>query len=81
MVTVGVRYMPDVTGLMERVRAFDVFTEDNDSCGERDFGSLMWHGQKVFWKIDCYDEALEYGLRPLDPECRRVMTVMLASEY
>lgn len=79
--TSGVQDMPDTMGLMQAVRDFDQFTEDNDPYGEHDFGSLDWHGEKVFWKIDYYDQALEYGKDPLDFECKRVLTVLLASEY
>lgn len=79
--TRGVQDMPDTMGLMQAVRDFDRFTEDNDPYGEHDFGSLNWHGEKVFWKIDYYDQALQYGKDPLDVECKRVLTVLLASEY
>lgn len=71
----------DHIGLLKAIEGFDSFSEDNDPYGEHDFGSLVWEGQKIFWKIDYYDQNLEYGLDPLDPECRRVMTVMLAEEY
>jgi hypothetical protein len=80
-VTSGVYELPDLHGLMQTVRKFDRFTEDNDPYGEHDFGSLEWHGEKVFWKIDYYDQKLEYGKDPLDFECKRVLTVLLASEY
>lgn len=80
-ITSGVYALPDLNGLMQAVQEFDQFTEDNDPYGEHDFGSLEWHGEKVFWKIDYYDQALEYGKDPLDFECKRVLTVLLASEY
>jgi hypothetical protein len=81
MLTQGVQELEDLSGLMYEVCRFNEFTEDNDPYGEHDFGSIVWHGEKVFWKIDYYDQALEYGEDPLSPDCRRVMTVMLASEY
>lgn len=39
--------------------------------------------EKVFWKIDAYDRALRFGSEdPANPAVtRRVLTVMLASEY
>lgn len=80
-ITRGIYDLPDLHGLLLAVREFDSFTEDNDPYGEHDFGSLDWHGEKVFWKIDYYDQALEYGKDPLDVECKRVLTVLLASEY
>ena len=82
VITSGVRdTLPDLVELLRAVEQFDSFTEDNDPYGEHDFGSLVWYGEKVFWKIDYYDRELKYGRDPLEPDCRRVMTVMLASEY
>ena len=81
LVTPGIQALEDLLGLIDEVRRFNEFTEDNDPYGEHDFGSLEWYGEKVFWKIDYYDQKLEYGGEPLSPDCRRVMTVMLASEY
>ena len=68
---------------LRRVMAFDDFTADNDPYGEHDFGSFEINGLRLFWKIDCYDLALEYGSPdPADPTVtRRVLTIMLASEY
>ena len=80
-ITPGVQALEDVVGLIDEIRKLDTFTEDNDPYGEHDFGSVIWYGEKVFWKLDYYDQALQYGEDPLSPKCRRVMTVMLASEY
>ena len=79
--TVGVQALGDVPGLMSLVRTFRDFNEENDPYGEHDFGSLKWQGEKVFWKIAYYDQTLMYGEDPLSPKCKRVLTVMLASEY
>jgi hypothetical protein len=79
--TVGVQALDDLQGLLSRVRSYSDFNEDNDPWMEHDFGSLKWQGEKVFWKISYYDQALEYGEDPLSLKCRRVLTVMLASEY
>lgn len=38
------------------VRDYTEFNEDNDPYGEHDFGSLKVARQRVFWKIDYYDE-------------------------
>jgi Protein of unknown function (DUF3768) len=81
VVTSGVQVLNDLSGLIDEIRWFDDFSEDNDPYGERDFGTVYWCGQKIFWKIDYYDQRLEYGAGPLSHECQRVMTVMLASEY
>lgn len=73
--------MPDVHGLVQAVRDFDDFTTDNDPYGEHDFGAITWHGERTYWKIDYYDQNLEYWCDPQDPACRRLMTVLLASDY
>ena len=73
---------PSIVGdIYTAVRNFNRFTEDNDPYGEHDFGSIKIHGQKIFWKIDYYDEDLKYWCDPLDSKCRRVVTIMLAEEY
>jgi hypothetical protein len=69
--------------VMGRVRTFDAFTGDSDPHGEHDFGNFEVDGRKVFFKIDYYDAATEFGSEnPADPtKTTRVLTVMLASEY
>ena len=69
--------------VLNEVRRFDAFTADNDPHGEHDFGSFEVDGRKIFWKIDYYDAAIEFGSEdPADPsKTTRVLTVMLASEY
>ena len=57
MVTQGVQALPDVMGL---VRVFDTFTPDNDPYGEHDFVSINCNQAKTFWKIDYYDQQLQY---------------------
>ncbi|MGL3214052.1 DUF3768 domain-containing protein [Bradyrhizobium sp. BR 1433] len=41
--------------LLEAVRKFDSFTEDNDPHGEHDFGAIDLNAVRYFWKIDYYD--------------------------
>jgi hypothetical protein len=75
---------PDfVAQAVSQVTAFSAFTSDNDPYGEHDFGSVEVGGVTVFWKIDYYDLALAAGSEdPADPtQTRRVLTLMLASEY
>src|SRR4051812_38646115 len=69
--------------IREQVELFDTFTKDNDPHGERDFGSFEIAGERVFWKIDYFDKAMEYGSEaPWDPgQTTRLLTIMLASEY
>lgn len=85
MTTAGVAAMAEElrAEVFERVRTFEAFTRDNDPHGEHDFGSFEVAGQKLFWKIDAYDAAMEFGSEdPADPtKTTRVLTIMLASEY
>ncbi len=67
--------------IVARVRDFADFTQDNDPYGEHDFSSFEILGIKVFWKIDYYDQSLGYWCDPLDPKCRRQLTIMRAEEY
>lgn len=79
--TPGVMFLPDFAGLMQAVRIYADFTPDNDPYGEHDFGAFGWHDERVYWKIDYYDQTHTQGEDPLSPDCQRVLTVMLAEEY
>ena len=79
--TCGAALLPDIIGLMQKIRDFNDFNENNDPYKEHDFGKIDWHGKKVFWKIDYYNEKLSCFEDPLSKTCKRVMTVMLAEEY
>ena len=46
--------------IINKVKTFNIFTEDNDPYGEHDFGCFDYHGQQIFWKIDMYDLNYEY---------------------
>jgi hypothetical protein len=81
VLTGGAMEIRDCLGLLDRIKKFKDFNTDNDPYGEHDFGSLVWMGEKVFWKIDYYDEPLKAWKDPNSSGCRRVLTVMLASEY
>ena len=63
------------------VRDYTDFNEDNDPYGEHDFGSFELSGTKFFWKIDYYQADTDTWCDPLDPSCRRVLTIMKAEEY
>lgn len=88
--------LSDQSRVRELVETFDAFTSDNDPYGERDFGAIYqgcdgrWTTARpaksvetVFWKIDAYDCELKFGSEdPANPAVtRRVLTIMLASEY
>jgi len=66
-----------------KVAGFDQFDHDNDPYGEHEFGAFDQNGHRVFWKIDYYAPDLMSGSEdPSDPSVtRRVLTIMLASEY
>ncbi len=85
MITAGVRAQGEtfVAGCLNAVRSFSSFDTGNDPHGEHDFGAVTIAGERVFFKIDYYDHALEAGSPdPADPSVTtRVMTVMLAEEY
>ena len=85
MMTAGVAALSEDARreVLNRVRTFDAFTSDNDPHKEHDFGSFEVAGKKVFWKIDYFDAAMEFGSEdPADPsKTTRVLTIMLASEY
>ena len=85
LITAGVDAMlaEQRKSLLAKVRAFDVFTEDNDPRGEHDFGAIDEGGVRYFWKIDYYDRDMTMGSDdPSDPAVTtRVLTVMLAEEY
>ncbi len=65
------------------VGSFNDFPADNDPYGERDFGAFESGGERLLWKINYYDRELR-NASP-DPAnasvTRRVLTLMLASEY
>ena len=69
--------------VIQIVQAFETFTEENDPYGTHEFGSFEFQGQTCFWKTDLYDTDLQYGSPdPTDlSQTRRVLTILLASEY
>ena len=82
-VTAGLVGRPDLNSIIERVRTFDNFNEDNDPHGEHDFGAIDEGGVRCFWKIEYYDREMEMlSPDPADPSVTtRVLTIMLADEY
>ena len=85
MMTAGVAALecPTRNAVVEKIKAFDAFDDDNDPWGKHDFISIEHDGQTFFAKIDCYNRDLSgHSEDATDPEktCR-VMTIMLAEEY
>ena len=68
---------------LQAVKNFGDFTKGNDPYSEHDFGAFDLDGEKLFWKIDCYDRSLAFGSPdPTDETLTiRVLTIMLAEEY
>lgn len=85
LITRGVQDMGDdfIFRVVDAMRGFDDFSEDNDPYGEHDFGAIDIDGHRVFWKIDYYNQTLDGGSNdPSDPAVtKRVLTIMMAHEY
>lgn len=85
LITPGIQALGDqaVMAAIGEVQAFSDFSKDNDPYGEHDFGTFDLNGEKVFWKIDLYDNTLTAGSPdPANPAVTmRVLTILLASEY
>jgi hypothetical protein len=69
--------------LLQAVSTYSDFGPDNDPHSEHDFGAIEQDGVRFFWKIDYYDQWMQFASPdPSDPAVTtRVMTLMLASEY
>ena len=80
-ITRKVQALRDLPRLIYTIQHYNYFTKDVDPFGEHDFGFVAWGGQKIYWKIDYYDQSMKYYGDPYSETCRRVLTVMLASEY
>lgn len=74
---------PFSTAAIAAVKSFTSFSTDNDPYHEHDFGSVQIADERVFWKIDYFDQTLDFGSNdPTDPaQTTRVLTIMLAEEY
>ncbi len=85
MMTAAVAALPPDTlaAAILAMRRFDNFTRENDPYSEHDFGAFEIAGERFFFKIDTYADALlTCGAEdPLAPGVVRVLTLMLASDY
>lgn len=72
VLTVGVASLPsDVQAMaIHEIASFAAFDEDNDPHGEHDFGVFELAGQRLFWKIDYYDQNMD-PVRKTQPIPRR----------
>ncbi len=59
------------------------FPPESDPNGLHEFGAFQICGTSVWWKIDAYDRAYEYGSEdPGDPDATaRVLTVLFPSDW
>ena len=85
LITIGIQELglASVSQLRRMIAEQNDFSEGSDPYQEHDFGSLLFRGQRVFWKIDYYGLTLDEGSPdPFDPAVTtRVLTIMLACEY
>jgi Protein of unknown function (DUF3768) len=72
-----------VARIVKTIEVYDDFCHANDPHEEHDFGAFDADGNRVFFKIDYYDETLTvHSPDPSDPAVtKRVITIMLAEEY
>ena len=68
---------------LDAVRQYDDFNPNIDPYGTHEMGSFEIDGETVWFKIDLYDEAYEYGSpEPTDPmKTRRVLTILFPEDY
>ena len=80
---VATRHFTVQMSVMEAVKTFNAFTQDNDPRGEHDFGEFEVGGERYCWKIDYCDSALHFcSEEPADPDHRtRLLTIMFSDEY
>jgi hypothetical protein len=69
--------------LIVLIRDFNTFSTENDPYGEHDFGSFVFLETECFWKIDYYDDTMEFGSEDpaVEEKTIRVLTIMTAREY
>ncbi|MDD4556456.1 MAG: DUF3768 domain-containing protein [Alphaproteobacteria bacterium] len=80
---IGIESAKDITNILNLIKNYKNFNHYNDPYKERDFGSLSYNGNKIYWKIDYYDEFFEYHSKnPSNPNItNRIITIMFADEY
>ncbi|MDW9525875.1 DUF3768 domain-containing protein [Sinorhizobium meliloti] len=85
ILTSGVQVLDEAARaeLLRAVQQFNDFTAGNDPYGEHDFGRVVVRGEGYFWKIDYYDNDLQYqSPDPADATITtRVLTIMREDEY
>lgn len=79
--TPAVVHSPHREAVITAVRNFNDFNASNDPHSEHDFGAVSVGNEQFFWKIDYYDDTLEYGADPHEGPVVRVLTIMRSDEY
>jgi len=67
----------DLAKILQAVREYSSFNEDNDPYGEHDFGEFMVNFSHYFWKIDYFDDEYKF----YEEDGNRVLTIGRADEY
>lgn len=84
LLTQGIATLPPHTqiAIFLKIRAYKTFKTGDDPYGEHDFGAIEVPGsEKVFWKIDYYEDSqCNAGTEDIE-NAYRVLTIMHASEY
>ena len=72
-----------VARIVKTIEVYDDFCHANDPHEEHDFGAFDADGNRIFFKIDYFDESMTvHSPDPSDPNVtKRVITIMLAEEY
>ena len=69
--------LPQYAAVIEAVRSFDDFNDDNNPHGEHDFGSVVVDNVTYFWKFDYYND----DYMTFKEDGNRILTIMHADEY
>jgi hypothetical protein len=85
VVTSSINALPveEIEEILQKVKEYDSFTEDNDPYGEHDFGRFSHNEQTFLWKIDYFDPTLQFHSEDKEDISKtvRVLTIMYSHEY
>jgi hypothetical protein len=72
-----------IANVLTAVRQFNSFNANNDPYNEHDLGVFDHKSERIMWKIDYYDKAMEYGSEdPANPDVTtRVLTIGFAIDF
>lgn len=75
--TAQVSFSEDREEILQAVRKFNKFTNENDPHGEHDFGKVIVNKRIYYFKFDYYDENYQF----YKEDGLRLLTIMHESEY